>query len=1144
MIWQVVIDQNLDFCISNSNTDADKHCISASSVTKCEQIYLGSGNYNDANCNEIKSECTVYGESVCINRTCENASVFTYNHDNCNKWFNNCTVNNENNECILMKQKCTDQNKSSCLHSMEGVCVVVNNFCVKKTCNTAKIDSNYDTDFECSNYLKECTVTTRLGGCQARNSCQLYKSSIQCKFNSKGEKCFWNPSDQTCVDLNCENIEKTPSYDSHDECFDVDATLGCTVRSQGTGCMSRGQCGSYTKQEQCRTNQNGEACVWNTNDMNKPVCQDKSCTSAPSTFKTHNDCYAYYNTNTIKCTVFAGLSEGNTTLGGCQETSNCNSYIDKEQCQINANRDLCGWNGTSCADKSCATAPATTDYDDDSECRTYFNNKCTVSQTGQGCVDIPITCEIMTQKQCYFNQAGYACYWTGTTCITKSCDNAPDSTTTTDECNTYLSGCTLDAIKCKTQICEDFNFTTDELCKQAMQTCTTNGIYCVTRGSCLQALNQAGCVTSSKNEQCEWIQGNTIEAAYCTIKTCKTAPITLITVQECQQYFTNCTTKKGGGCIEKSTCSAVTIDSACTDDINGKPCIWENISNYCRNKSCKDFTGINHSKCQEYGNNCTSGPNDKCIEMQNCEFFKNKNTCILGIDGPCLWIDKYMNNDGSMGACFQYTSCQSLSWSTDDQCKQISNYCTTDGQKCIAITLCAETNTNGGCVTGYDGQCIQTVPVLNSLDSKICKLFTSCADALYLTHQECQIANRKCTTNGTSSCIPIGTCSSYQLQAACNINDKGVIHNFGVIISTGMCAWDQQSNNCRDQQCTDLNGLNHEIYYSQLSTCTSDGTKCLIKETCSKYTNETVCTNAFGTDGKCFWDSIQCRLITCADIQNGTSNDICSSFLSNCISDGTVCIPKSNCSSYKAESICKNGLDGICYWEKGSVKNNNTSKCRQFLCTDIQNGRTTQVCQDTLKSCIFNGIFCIPKSNCSVYISKTACNSGGLDGICVFTQSTGFKAIPGIGTCALMTQCEQAHNDQNACQAVKDRCSWTSKTKNENVAKSSQCFPQKCATNFETNGNCTSIYDWDKKSIQFCNFENGQCKDKDPSDLSQNDCLMVSHYTYTWNTSTNKCQSCSGNQNNSINNESPPIPETKLEQILSLIVIAMVQVCF
>ncbi|CAD8157961.1 unnamed protein product [Paramecium octaurelia] len=338
-----------------------------------------------------------------------------------------------------------------------GECVVVGTSCVRKTCDTAATDATRDDDSECSAYQQSCTVA-RLGACQARAACGAYKSSLQCKFNTSGGKCFWNPTNKTCVDLNCGNIEATTSYDTHNECVAVDSTLACTVRATNAaavqGCMARGACASYTIEEQCKTNASNGVCVWNTNaNLSSPACQDKSCTSAPTSTTTHNDCFAYYNTATVRCTVVATPSNsgGSPTLGGCQQTAACSSYIDKEQCQINANGEPCGWNGTQCADKACSTAPATTDYDDDTKCRAYLSNKCTVSDSGLGCVDIPATCETMTQKQCYYNKAGDPCYWTGTACITKSCDNAPDATATAEECNTYLAGCTLDNVKMQDQ---------------------------------------------------------------------------------------------------------------------------------------------------------------------------------------------------------------------------------------------------------------------------------------------------------------------------------------------------------------------------------------------------------------------------------------------------------------------------------------------------------------------------------------------------------------------------------------------------------------------------------------------------------------------------------------------------------------------
>lgn len=38
----------------------------------------------------------------------------------------------------------------------------------------------------------------------------------------------------------------------------------------------------------------------------------------------------------------------------------------------------------------------------------------------------------------------------------------------------------------------------------------------------------------------------------------------------------------------------------------------------------------------------------------------------------------------------------------------ISSNCSVDktANKCVPITTCEESNVNGGCVTGYDGDCI------------------------------------------------------------------------------------------------------------------------------------------------------------------------------------------------------------------------------------------------------------------------------------------------------------------------------------------------------------------------------------------------------------------------------------------------------
>ena len=54
---------------------------------------------------------------------------------------------------------------------------------------------------------------------------------------------------------------------------------------------------------------------------------------------------------------------------------------------------VCAWNGTACANKSCATASSTENTHD--LCKSYFTG-CTVNATKDGCIPIPDKCEGMT----------------------------------------------------------------------------------------------------------------------------------------------------------------------------------------------------------------------------------------------------------------------------------------------------------------------------------------------------------------------------------------------------------------------------------------------------------------------------------------------------------------------------------------------------------------------------------------------------------------------------------------------------------------------------------------------------------------------------------------------------------------------------
>ncbi|CAD8212122.1 unnamed protein product [Paramecium octaurelia] len=240
------------------------------------------------------------------------------------------------------------------------------------------------------------------------------------------------------------------------------------------------------------------------------------------------------------------------------------------------------------------------------------------------------------------------------------------------------------------------------------------------------------CKKNTKEENIIW--NTNADPATCADIQCATAPIASYSDHDgCRGYLAGCTvnvvdvngTPTLQGCVAYNTCNSYTHEGQCkcSSDKDGKvanivcgwngtknECQWDTEANNCRLKECKDFTGKTHAAYRA--------------------------TCIEGKVGPCLWITKYVNADSTLGACFSYESSQSLDWNSDRNCKLISSNCTTDGTECVGITSCAATIIKGCCKTGTNGQCIQTVSAKGAIET-ICKKFTSCADAFYLTHDEC-----------------------------------------------------------------------------------------------------------------------------------------------------------------------------------------------------------------------------------------------------------------------------------------------------------------------------------------------------------------------------------------------------------------------
>ncbi|CAD8208460.1 unnamed protein product [Paramecium pentaurelia] len=1056
-------------CVSTTQLTQQK-CVINAAGTGCEPYVSNCATvkvfkegaieikYTDAICYfyqcQAKSDgsgCETKSPTTSSSNCIDHPGPFTY--EACIGFNKMCSVNANKTACIFGLDTCSEYDfLEDCGHSFtEGECQLSGNKCVQKTCDLAPVTATNLAG--CQSYSTNCVV--RVGGCQFRDTCASYTIRNACVKDAHGNECLWNPSKAKCVDKSCSAAESSTSFDSHVECL----TAGkCTVKATvektvGQGCIAFAACSSYTIQEQCKKNTKEEDCVWNTNP-NPAICADKSCATAPNTsYNDHDGCQGYL----LGCTVDVVDVNGTPTLQGCIAYKTCSLYTHKEQCKISSDKDgtganiECGWNGSTCVNKNCLTAQETVNTP--TLCNDYLPG-CTVNATDNGCVEIPDYCEGMTKNQCYegsVDKSSRKCYWDITDdegkCITKRCENSPKYGSES-ECENYLSGCTISTNKCMTKICEDFTLTTDALCKAALSTCTSNGFNCVLRGACNQALTEAGCVTDSKNQPCQWMapKGQT---AYCTNKTCATAPTTLTTEAQCVSYFTpslgTCTTKKDGGCTIKGSCTTANFE-ACKTDNFGNDCQWDTETNGCRLKECKDFAGTTHSNCNKIKAGCTAGLNGRCAQMTNCQDTKVRAACIEGNDGPCLWVAKYMNADFTFGACFSYESCKSLDWTLDSSCKLISPNCTTDGTECVGITSCADTNTNGGCKTGTDGECIQTISAKESTDT-ICKKFTSCADAYYLTHSECNLANSKCTSDYSKGCIPLAACSTYT-QNQCNLNKDGAQRDAnGLITSTGICVWDDTAKQCKDQQCTDLTYTTEQECSSKLKTCTSDGVKCLVKVACKSYTTQAACNVAGGTEGACFW-----------------------------------------------------------------VATDTSGSCRTKVCSDIPNGTTLQACQG-LVNCVSNGTDCIPKANCSSYITNIACNSKGSDGICVWTET--ITGQTKTGKCSLMTSCASAGTDANACTQASDRCQIDTKKK--------VCADHTCVSYSAQVFSCRYFYTWDYKNYNICSLINGVCTATSVDALKEGDCSTLTAYQYSWNPAVSKCTQCGTvvvEVNNSKNNSS------------------------
>ncbi|CAD8158051.1 unnamed protein product [Paramecium octaurelia] len=184
----------------------------------------------------------------------------------------------------------------------------------------------------------------------------LFQHNLWDRINSDGIPCFWFGTQ--CLEKTCINIPTAPSsnvdcnswltncqfnsntnqcvedctsadnsYITHEQCESYYFNKKCTVKLDIIQCVDLPLSCALAKQMQCYLDIDGNQCYYS---ILTQSCLILTCSNLDSDFTTHQQC----NQRFEQCTV-------NTTLNGCQQLNDCNSYLIQEQCYFDQNKIEC-----------------------------------------------------------------------------------------------------------------------------------------------------------------------------------------------------------------------------------------------------------------------------------------------------------------------------------------------------------------------------------------------------------------------------------------------------------------------------------------------------------------------------------------------------------------------------------------------------------------------------------------------------------------------------------------------------------------------------------------------------------------------------------------------------------------------------------
>ena len=259
-------------------------------------------------------------------------------------------------------------------------------------------------------------------------------------------------------------------------------------------------------------------------------------------------------------------------------------------------------------------------------------------------------------------------------------------------------------------------------------------------------------------------------------------------------------------------------------------------------------------------------------------------------------------------------------------------------------------------------------------NTSICKV-KGCTDAVpSASAATCTSYMSTCAFNGIK-CVNASACSTYTLNtfALCNATTDG---------AGNACGWATGDGTCKAKACTDAittaNAANCTAY---ISTCAYNGSICTVAAACSTYALTTFALCNATTDGAgnaCGWATgdVACKAKACTDAVSSPSATTCSSYISSCAYNGSICTVAAACSTYalNTPALCNATTDGAgnaCGWATGGVA------CKAKACTDAVDSATVAMCRLYINTCAFNGTACDIAGPCSSYAfnSFILCNA-------------------------------------------------------------------------------------------------------------------------------------------------------------------------